>query len=236
MSLKSIEPLSALSTYQHYHDDWVNRTCLNAEVDSDDGQPMTVGDDFPHSLSSGGSVTSSSLPMTQPNSDDKSMGGITDDAGEREEHGKLLRKATHEEILKSYYAGGSKALEMGVSIATYYLGLLTHSIVSKQIHSLAHIVPTTSVPSFITSSHTSAQMQKTWKGDIRLIDLPCHLQSNFTTKFTPQLYELLGTLSAWEQPTDVNIEVLWKTVFPQEQRPNFGMMDGQIIMKLVMCS
>ena len=120
--------------------------------------------------------------MNQPNSDDKSVGGITDDAGEREEHGKLLGKAKHGEILKSSYAGGSKALEMGVSIATYYLGSLTHSIVSEQIHSLACIIPTTSVTSF-PSSHTSTQTWKTWKGDIHLINLPCHLQSDFTTKF-----------------------------------------------------
>ena len=218
-----------------YHGDWVERTHINAEVNSDDGQAITVGDDFPHSLSSGVSVTSSSWPTTQPNSDDESVGGITDDAGEREEHGKLLGKAKCREILKSYYAGGSRALETGVSIATYYLGLLTHSIVSEQIHSLAHIVPTTSVTGF-TSSHTSAQTQKTQKGDIRLINLPHHLQSNFTTKFTPRLYEFLGTLSAWEQPMDIDIKVLWKSIFPQEQRPDFGMMDGQIIMKLVMCS
>ena len=116
--------------------------------------------------------------MNQPNSDDKSMGGITDDAREREEHGKLLGKAKHGEILKSYYAGGSKALETGVSIATYYLGLLTHSIVSEQIHSLARIVPTTSVIGF-TSSHASTQMWKTWKGDIHLIILSISLVVTF---------------------------------------------------------
>ena len=119
------------------------------------------------------------------------------------------------------------------SYSNITLGLLTHSIVSEQIHSLARIVPTTSVTGF-TSSHASTQMWKTWKGDIHLINLPCHLQSDFTTKFTPQFYEFLGTLSAWEQPKDIDIKVLWKSVFPQEQRPNFGMMDRQIIMKLVM--
>ena len=80
------------------------------------------------------SVTSSSWPMNQPNSDDKSVGGITDDAREREEHGKLLGKAKHGEILKSYYAGGSKALEMGVSIATYYLGVMIRTYMTDFIY------------------------------------------------------------------------------------------------------
>ena len=112
---------------QALHDDWVERTRINAEleVNSDDGQPITVGNDYPHSLSSGVSATGSSRPMTQPNSDNKSEGGITDDAGEREEHGKLLGKAICGDILKSYYAGGSKALEMGVSIGPRLVHTLT---------------------------------------------------------------------------------------------------------------
>ena len=96
--------------------------------------PLVLVDDFLHSLSSGVSVTSSSWPMNQPNSDDKSVGGITDDAREREEHGKLLGKAKHGEILKSYYAGGSKALETGVSIATYYLGVTIRTYTTDFIY------------------------------------------------------------------------------------------------------
>ena len=112
---------------QALHDDWVERTCINAEleVNSDDGQPITVGSDYPHSLSSGVSATGSSWPTTQPNSDNKSEGGITDDAGEREEHGKVLGKAMCGDILKSYYTGGSKALETGVSIGPRLVHTLT---------------------------------------------------------------------------------------------------------------
>jgi hypothetical protein len=74
------------------------------------------------------------------------------------------------------------------------------------------------------------------KGDIRLSDLPLHLQSDFTTKLTPRLYELLGALAAWEQPADNDIKDLWKDVFPQEQSLDFGTKDGIIVIKLVMCS
>ena len=74
------------------------------------------------------------------------------------------------------------------------------------------------------------------KGDIRLTDLPRHLQSDFTAKLTPRLYEFLGTLSAWEQPTEDDIKGLWKSVFPQEQCLDFGTKDSKIVIKLVMCS
>ena len=36
-------------------------------------------------------------------------------------------------------------------------------------------------------------------------------------KLMPQLYELLGTILAWEQPEDDDIKKLWEGVFPQEQ-------------------
>lgn len=103
---------------------------------------------------------------------------------------------------------------------------------------MARVVPTTSVPSFVkpnTSSHATAA--HAWrKGDIRLSDLPRHLQSDFTTKLTPRLYELLGTISAWEQPTDDDIQGLWVNIFPKERSLDFGSKDGIIVMKLVMCS
>ena len=55
-------------------------------------------------------------------------------------------------------------------------------------------------------------------------------------KLTPQLYELLGTISAWEQPTDDDIQGLWVNIFPKERSLDFGSKDGIIVMKLVMCS
>jgi hypothetical protein len=74
------------------------------------------------------------------------------------------------------------------------------------------------------------------KGDIHHSDLPRHLQSDFTTKLTPRLYELLGTLSAWEQLADDDIQGLWMCVFPQEQPLDFGSKDRIIVLKLVTCS
>ena len=199
--------------------------------------PITVGNDYPRSVSSGVSVTGSSRPTTQPNSDDECEGGITDDAGEGKEHGNLSGNAMRAETLKSYYGGRSKTSETGVSIGTN-IDFVTHNV-SEQIHSLARIVPTTLVPSFVKPNASSrAAAAHAWrkKGDIHLGDLPRHLQSDFTTKLTPRLYELLGTLSAWEQPADDDIQELWMNVFPQERSLDFGSKDGIIVIKLVTCS
>ena len=74
-----------------------------------------MGDVYPHSASSGVSVAASSRPTSQPNSDDESVGGITDDAREREEQGNLSGNAMHTEALKNYYGGRSNASETRVS-------------------------------------------------------------------------------------------------------------------------
>ncbi|KAF8268516.1 hypothetical protein EI94DRAFT_1577446, partial [Lactarius quietus] len=105
-----------------------------------------------------------------------------------------------------------------------------------QIHTLACIVPTTLVTTFIkpsTSSHAAASHVWHKKGNICFSDLCHHLQADFTKKFTPCLYELFGTLSVWEQPTNNDILRLWKNVFPYEQSLNFGMRKGTIVLKLI---
>jgi hypothetical protein len=108
-----------------------------------------------------------------------------------------------------------------------------------QIRPLARIVPTTSVSTFIkpsTSSHAAEAHMWRKKGDIRLNDLPTHIQSRFTTTFAPYLYEHFGTLAAWEQPTNADIQGLWTNVFPQERSLNPRTKEGTIVNKLVMCS
>ena len=67
--------------------------------------------------SSAVSASGSSQPTTLPDSDDGDEGGITDDAGERQEPGNLSGKAIHPETLKGYHYGGRlKATETGVSV------------------------------------------------------------------------------------------------------------------------
>ena len=177
--------------------------------------------------------------MTQPNSDDEDEGGITDDAGETAEHKNLSGKPQRLKRLKSFYGGKSKALETGIIISIHLLPPLTALTISGpplQIHALARIVTTTSVPTFIkpsASSHAAASHVWRKKGDIRLSDLPHHLQADFADKFTPHLYELFGTLSAWEQPTENDIWMLWKKIFPRESSLDFGTTMGVIVLKLV---
>ena len=62
-------------------------------IESEDNGWQTQTATIPRSGSSAVSATGSSRPTTQPNSDDKPEGGITDDAGETEEHRKLPGKA-----------------------------------------------------------------------------------------------------------------------------------------------
>jgi hypothetical protein len=84
----------------------------------DEQNLMHSVNDYPCSISSGVSVTGSSRPTTQPNSDDECEGGITDDARERDEHGNLTGNAMHTDTLKGYYGGRSKASVTGVSIGS----------------------------------------------------------------------------------------------------------------------
>ena len=104
--------------------DWLKNISIDAEDDLDElmhsVDPLTVNDDYPHSVSSGVLVTGSSCPTTQPNSHDESVGGITDDAEEREGYGDLSGNAMLAETLKSYYGGRSKASETRVSNTEYW--------------------------------------------------------------------------------------------------------------------
>lgn len=115
-----------------------------------------------------------------------------------------LSRATMEE--------GQRPWKQGYVSAQTLTSLLT---CLSQIHSLAFIVLTTLVPSFMKPNPTYQAWQE--KGDICLSNLHQCLQIAFTMKLMPQLYELLGTILAWEQPEDDDIKKLWEGVFPQEQ-------------------
>ncbi|KAH9013536.1 hypothetical protein EDB85DRAFT_1874808 [Lactarius pseudohatsudake] len=99
---------------------------------------------------------------------------------------------------------------------------------------LTRVISTTSVPTFIkpvTSSLVALTRRK--KGDIRLGHLSTHLQTTFIEDFTPRLYDLFGTLKAWEQPTGADLQRLWKRVFPHEKGLDFETGDGVIVLKLI---
>ncbi|KAH9032121.1 hypothetical protein EDB85DRAFT_2145677 [Lactarius pseudohatsudake] len=102
------------------------------------------------------------------------------------------------------------------------------------IDQLTRVISTTSVPTFIkpvTSSLVALTRRK--KGDIRLGHLSTHLQTTFIEDFTPRLYDLFGTLKAWEQPTGADLQRLWKRVFPHEKGLDFETGDGVIVLKLI---
>ncbi|KAH8981900.1 hypothetical protein EDB83DRAFT_2241732 [Lactarius deliciosus] len=99
---------------------------------------------------------------------------------------------------------------------------------------LTRVISTTSVPTFIkpvTSSLVALMWRK--KGDIRLSHLSAHLQTTFVEDFTPRLYELFGSLTAWEQPLGAVLQRLWKRVFPHEKGLDFQTGDGVVVLKLI---
>ena len=99
---------------------------------------------------------------------------------------------------------------------------------------IARIVPTTSVPTFITppTSAQGAQIRPR-KSEIRLSDLPSHLHSRFINELTPRLYELFGINRAWEQPKLSDIQKIWRDVFPKERDITPQSVEGMIVLKLV---
>ena len=73
------------------------------------------------------------------------------------------------------------------------------------------------------------------KGDIRLSDLPSHLQARFIHEVTPQVYELFGINGAWEQPKLTDLQKIWRDVFPQERNLSPQTIEGIVALKLVRC-
>ena len=79
------------------------------------------------------------------------------------------------------------------------------------------------------------QVAQMWlkKGDIRLTDLPSHLQSRFINEVTPCIYEIFGIINAWEQPTLADLQKIWKDVLPEERNLSSQTTEGIVALKLV---
>ncbi|KAN0128322.1 hypothetical protein V8E53_005857 [Lactarius tabidus] len=223
----------AKKSHSGIHNDWVQRTqdvvpheddfgklgevqvqtSVQLEVPRDE---LTVDNTHvhSHSPSSGKSFSSSSRPQSLPGSGDESEGGIADDAGERlsTERKQLSSKPLHPNVLKSHYSRSR----------------------STTVDTIARIVPTTSVPAFIKPS-TSAQLAQMWlkKGNIRLSDLPSHLQTHFIHQVTPHVYELFGINSAWEQPKLADLQDIWRDVFHEEHNLSSQTIEGIVALKLI---
>ncbi|KAH9008038.1 hypothetical protein EDB83DRAFT_2532246 [Lactarius deliciosus] len=223
-----VEELSQLHSQKKYkkvntglYDDWSKRAQHlgedNIESDVDILMLDTTDQSQSHSVSSVVSFSSSSrLTTSMFNSDDnEGLGGISDNAGETSECMDLVGKPVRPSTPKSHYVGGSHGLKLRD-------GMLTR------------VISMTSVPTFIklvTSSLVALMWRK--KGDIQLSHLSAHLQTTFVEDFTPHLYELFGSLTAWEQPLGAVLQRLWKRVFPHEKGLNFQTGDGVIVLKLI---
>ncbi|KAF8809161.1 hypothetical protein BYT27DRAFT_7095101, partial [Phlegmacium glaucopus] len=191
------------------HADWLEKSSLS----NDDDVVMLEESYLPHgrSRSSSSHMSISRTPLTTPGGDseglsDGNAGGISDDAGEVGERLALSGKKVDVKLSGSRVA---------------------------HIRSLAKIVPTTSVPTFIEPrASTQVVSSRERREDIRVTHLPSHLQHRFNTHFTPRLVEAFGYGLPWEQPTDDEFIALWAQVFPQEPVLDFGIRSGTIVKKL----
>jgi len=161
---------------------------------------------------------------------DGEVGGIGDDAGELGERlalsgRKVDVKLSGSRVGRIYFYHFTRCDDC--------FSPLSHC----QIRSLAKIVPTTSVPTFIEpKASTQVASSHERREYIRITHLPSCLQHGFNTCFTPRLIEVFGYGLPWEQPTDDELIALWAQVFPQEPALDFGIRSGAIVKKLVSLS
>ncbi|KAJ3513243.1 hypothetical protein NLJ89_g3055 [Agrocybe chaxingu] len=209
------------------HADWPDRILRDdddgdgdSDIEMQDPKLIPTGPSVhgrSRSASSGMSMSSASRAPTSPQgSDDENEGGISDDAGEDAERQGLSGKAEKSETLKSHYYGGSSKLG------------------EMRVRSLARIVPTTSVSTFIKPNASSAAARnRLKKSEVWLSHLPTHLQSQFSKVFTPRLHEAFGVVVAWEQLKEDKLIRLWSDIFPKEKTLNFKTDLGFIVQKLI---
>ncbi|KAF8239073.1 hypothetical protein L208DRAFT_1239837 [Tricholoma matsutake] len=127
--------------------------------------------------------SSASIPdtvYTTGNESSELLGGFSDDDGEEEVERNAAPKTK--------------------SAIRYYGGRII------QIHSIAKIVPTTSIPELVKKCKHGKQLKKE---DIKLSSLPSDLQTVFCSKFIPHLYNLISTIRSWEQPTEDQVVSVW---------------------------
>ncbi|KAF9530755.1 hypothetical protein CPB83DRAFT_762607, partial [Crepidotus variabilis] len=92
---------------------------------------------------------------------------------------------------------------------------------------IARIIPTTSIPSFV------APGTRKKKQDIKKTDLPPQLQAAFSSSFVPRLRLLLGRAKPWDSPTANDLKSAWSSVFPGEVPLDLQSDTGKIVKKLI---
>ncbi|KAG6895248.1 hypothetical protein C0992_002367 [Termitomyces sp. T32_za158] len=138
----------------------------------------------------------SNLVPAAADSDSEQLGGISDDDGETAERRGLV------EDDKPYTSG----------------------LIADKVLTFAKIVPTTSVPEFISPSLRRPKGYKQFtkrKAEVRLSDLPRDVQRKWDSEFTPHLCTFFGQLTPWTKIDDAQvneISALWSHTFPSEKR------------------
>ncbi|CAA7264659.1 unnamed protein product [Cyclocybe aegerita] len=191
---------------------------LRAAVQKEGNQRMVVQEEGlgkckapekePSSAGSAMSVSSRSLPPTRPESEDE-LGGLSNNEGGGDERRAI--EANGKGIKLAYYAGGSMKK-------------------MQQVHSLAKIIPTMSIPTFALPAKDLPQA----KEQIRMAHLPAQLMVPFEEILVPRLHVIFGVTASWESPSNNEIQKAWKASFPQEKPLEFHTPLGVIVKKLVL--
>ncbi|KAG6818083.1 hypothetical protein H0H93_006844 [Arthromyces matolae] len=158
--------------------------------------------------------TRQAQPVTSRDSDDESIGGLSDEASGE--------KAEREQIV-----GDDKPMRVGT-----------------QVKSLATVVQTSSVPAFVpgisakvlNKRHLVMNGLNKKKSDIRITDLRDSVRLNWDSTFKPRVIEYLGTLTPWEAFTEDDtaaIQDLWALCFPHEPRMETDSQLSFIVNKLL---
>ncbi|KJA18818.1 hypothetical protein HYPSUDRAFT_117519, partial [Hypholoma sublateritium FD-334 SS-4] len=99
-----------------------------------------------------------------------------------------------------------------------------------QVRSLAKVVPTTSVGTFIhPSTSLNVSNARLKKEQIRLSHLPTHLQAAFDTIFVPRAREVFGYSMPWGTPDLDELKQVWINTFPDEDASSFNVIAQKLI-------
>ncbi|KAG6835672.1 hypothetical protein H0H93_015865 [Arthromyces matolae] len=150
-------------------------------------------------------------PVTLRDSDDESIGGLSDDASGE--------KAEREQI-------DNKPMRVGTQVKSLATVVQTSSV--------PDFVPGISAK-VLNKRHLVMNGLKKKKTDIRITDLRNSVRLNWDSTFKPRVIEYLGTLTPWQPFTEDDVEAIqdiWAACYPHEPRMETDQNLSSIVNKL----
>lgn len=79
----------------------------------------------------------------------------------------------------------------------------------------------------VTSSKIANARLK--KGNVRLTDLPMHIQEKFDSVFLPRVREIFGHMAPWSSPDVKELLQAWSVSFPDEDSSSFDAVARKLV-------